>query len=558
MAQPNPQAFPGIAHFWPPHELWNPQNNGPDPQGNAPPAHIRPWPFAFHDNARNQLYDLQLPNQTTLAPLVQLEGASTQVGSHTKPTKRVQNLEKDKRIHVLKKCSELNARLYQYGDPNIGVQPVTPEQQAFHNGLYTQHNGWGHKDRVSTAGPAENSFPYPSGIQQYNALFALACWFSQNMSNPQAQPVTSEPSVQDQVILQLLAPIDHILKADQLFTEDNDESKKSKELIQRCQNTNLFFPVWLRATHALNSVKAKDTAGFPDYLLMVDNRGIKSQSKAIDGETGDITAEASEQEPSGGNSSLTTTTTKIRKVNFELSESEPAPPRKPQREQPHFQQVAVEEIKSFWSYDDNGLSATQQTAYKFIKQFWGEFIFFKSHWGFATNGRKVTICVRIQNKHINEFIAGEAMDWDDPRLIQTMAGFCFASIDDQLRPGLREFLCAGSVFIMSVGDHGGGGGDGGNEDGGNGDGDNGDRGAAGRDHDNNGGRQGGDGHNAPGDGPSGNDHSDQGRADDTTGGTTRRSTRTTRPPQRGGTMAVPMARSKPSATSAPSTSKKKQ
>lgn len=212
MAQHNPQEIPGTTHFWAPHELWSPHNNGPDPQGNAPPAQIRPWPFAFHDYARNQPYDSHLPNQTRLAPLVRLENASTQVRSQTKPAKRVLSLQEDTRIHVLKKCPELNARLYQYGDPNVGVQPVTPEQQAFRDGLYTQLNGWGHKDRVSTAGPAEKSFPYPSGNQQYDALFALACWFSQSMSNPHAHMVTSEPSVQDQVTLQLLNPIDHILK----------------------------------------------------------------------------------------------------------------------------------------------------------------------------------------------------------------------------------------------------------------------------------------------------------------------------------------------------------
>lgn len=194
-------------------------------------------------------------------------------------------------------------------------------------------------------------------------------------------------------------------------------------------------------------------------------------------------------------------------------------------------------------------------------------MFFKSHWGFATNGRKVTLFVRIKNKHGNKLIAGKAMDWDDPLLMQTMTGFNFASIDDQLRPGLREFLCAGSVLIMNPGDHGGGGGDGGNEDGGNSDGgnedggnsdgDNSDGGATGRDHNNNGGRQGGGGHNTPGDGPSGINHGDQGRADNTTGETMRRSTRIKRTPSRGRTM-VQTTRSKPSATSAPSTSKTKQ
>lgn len=80
----------------------------------------------------------------------------------------------------------------------------------------------------------------------------------------------------------------------------------------------------MRATHALNSVKARNTAGFPDYLLVVGNRGLKPQLKAEHGRTSDTTAEASEQRTSGGNPSPTTTTnTKVQiyftQVTYELT-----------------------------------------------------------------------------------------------------------------------------------------------------------------------------------------------------------------------------------------------
>lgn len=48
------------------------------------------------------------------------------------------------------------------------------------------------------------------------------------------------------------------------------------------------------------------------------------------------------------------------------------------------------------------------------------------------------IFVRLDRKTM---VAGTPIPWDSPDLLQIMCGLCFASIDEALRPGLKNYLC---------------------------------------------------------------------------------------------------------------------
>ena len=73
-------------------------------------------------------------------------------------------------------------------------------------------------------------------------------------------------------------------------------------------------------------------------------------------------------------------------------------------------------------------------------QLWGEVVYHNSGWGFTTNGHLFLPFVRTGRK---ELTLGSLMEWTSPDLVATLAGLCFASIDEfhpQRGEELRRYL----------------------------------------------------------------------------------------------------------------------
>ncbi|GJJ09884.1 hypothetical protein Clacol_004108 [Clathrus columnatus] len=155
------------------------------------------------------------------------------------------------------------------------------------------------------------------------------------------------------------------------------------------------FPQWGRPCSKLHLTKRKDNAGYPDFLL-----------RSTDSRTN---------------------------------------------------HAAIGEVKTWWTYSDRlfqGLFrdvnpagrfewGATSNASKFLRQIWGELHFFQCKLGFTTNGHQVMLFAK-SNSGQNTLILSTPREWNDPTVLQALAGLTFAGIDSRcVDPEvlINQYLC---------------------------------------------------------------------------------------------------------------------
>ncbi|KAH8091764.1 hypothetical protein BXZ70DRAFT_466931 [Cristinia sonorae] len=112
-----------------------------------------------------------------------------------------------------------------------------------------------------------------------------------------------------------------------------------------------------------------------------------------------------------------------------------------------FSHGAICELKVFWGVTDHELAMIfskssaeygtgmfrwdcderQRTPlHDLLKQLWGQLHFFRTKWGFLTNGSKVLLFLKTDEQ---ELTFSDLHDWSDPDVLQAVLGVCFASLD---------------------------------------------------------------------------------------------------------------------------------
>ncbi|KAF8522508.1 hypothetical protein JB92DRAFT_3094222 [Gautieria morchelliformis] len=184
--------------------------------------------------------------------------------------------------------------------------------------------------------------------------------------------MTSEPSVQDEVHVQIIEPLNMLLATRYANTAGPPQTQ--------------FYPQWGRSCPKAHRNPGDQTnAGFPDFLLYRSSG--QRQNVAImevktwwaysdDAFTGIFSTVAAHR-GSGV---------------FDWTGTEPPP--------------------------------------RLLRQVWGELHFFQANWGACTNGRKIVIFVRTGR---NELTLREIHDFDgDASVHRALIGMCFAAIDEAM------------------------------------------------------------------------------------------------------------------------------
>ncbi|KAF8516603.1 hypothetical protein JB92DRAFT_2909504 [Gautieria morchelliformis] len=215
-----------------------------------------------------------------------------------------------------------------------------------------------------------NSTPFPSGRQQAEVLDSLFAWFvAHNRRKPVA--MTSEPSVQDEVHVQIIELLNMLLA-----------TRYSNTAGQPPQTQ--FYPQWGRSCPKAHRNPGEQTnAGFPDFLLYQSPRQwdhaaiieVKTWWAYPDDVFTDI-----------------------------------------------FSTAGAQRVSGIFNW-----KAPLQPG-KLLKQLWGELHFFQAKWGACTNGRKIVIFVRTGQ---NELTLSEIHDFNgDASVHRALIGMCFAAIDE--------------------------------------------------------------------------------------------------------------------------------
>ncbi len=215
MAQNQNLAAPGQAFLYLPHLLFlgTPQAPGaPNPAG-LPAAACR-LPFVL---PRLNMAPHTLPQATRCRPLHRFEGFSTGDNAVTDPNVAGARLEGDGETLVhLRRCADLNARLYAYADPNpnslLGVPPNHPDQMPLWNLVHPNQAYVPGMKGLTTAGTSPaHTHPFASAGDQYDAIRRLSGWFVEHVGDLD-EAVESEPSIQDHVKKQLLDPLSYLMR----------------------------------------------------------------------------------------------------------------------------------------------------------------------------------------------------------------------------------------------------------------------------------------------------------------------------------------------------------
>lgn len=110
--------------------------------------------------------------------------------------------------------------------------------------------------------------------------------------------------------------------------------------------------------------------------------------------------------------------------------------------------LPIKIIKQVWFNNILGNNFMVNPKFSFVPQVWSEMVTYRSNWAFLTNGA-IHVFFRRDG---DTLIAGDIIDWDDPRVLQIYLGLCCASIDgaaaadDEL---LGQFMTQGSHSIWN-------------------------------------------------------------------------------------------------------------
>ncbi|RPD61676.1 hypothetical protein L226DRAFT_522479 [Lentinus tigrinus ALCF2SS1-7] len=392
-----------------PHLLFQgtPQNPAV-PTPNVPSPTARRLPFELP----RMNMTTAIPQGTRCRPLHRSLGFCTGDYATTDPNVAGQALEPHNTLQRLTRCPDLNSRLRAYANPNPadpeGVNPTTPWQQQMYSRVYP-NQPWAPGMKGLTTGGIGETHPFPSAEEQYQAIVRLSGWYIEHLSDPVDEPenVESEPAIQDQVKQQLHDPLSLIMRSryPNFYGAGNQQQQQQQQQQQLLGAAGYqgggptYFPRFGRPTNSTHTVGVitGHASGIPDSLLFPNQ---------INGA----------QELCG-------------------------------------------EVKTFWVYrpdnaygaavfrDGVALSGTGEfnwhgnaIAIKLVKQVWCELVNYGLTWAYSTNGKTVMIFAKLSR---NMLVAGDPIPWDSPELLQTLAGLCFASVDQAEREWLPEYLCEG-------------------------------------------------------------------------------------------------------------------
>ncbi|KAJ3558713.1 hypothetical protein NM688_g755 [Phlebia brevispora] len=252
------------------------------------------------------------------------------------------------------------------------------------------------------SGPAGHRYV----VQQAQAIYSLSGWFTQHMHRPETIVVNCEPAVQDEVAKQILDPLNLLLQT-RYHNRVADPVRESWKLqdggLANAPN-RAFYPTWTRTCHKSHPFGGKDRAGFPDFILH-KNAEISSNAAVIE--------------------------TKF----FNTFKDE------------QFQNLYTPAIiDDFGQFDwiSKELPTDSMHAWRRATlKIWGQLHFFRTKWGFCTNGSVVFAFVKTAP---TELTISPLKRWDDPNLHRVLAGLAFASIDDGNIPQnwgiqLHDWIC---------------------------------------------------------------------------------------------------------------------
>ncbi|KAH9925103.1 uncharacterized protein B0H18DRAFT_387942 [Fomitopsis serialis] len=356
---------------------------------------------------------------------------------------------------------------------------------------------------MTTIGPG--SSPLPTARPQYEAVTSLANWLGLH-SRYGPQVAESEPSIQDQVKVQLTNALDLMLRTRYENTVSMDALEMDDLDREAVDPHRIHFPRFGRATYALHMTKTRNSSGYPDYILFHGRPGRATKQDKwsypdsrsepdIGGTTGvqigisnppvpDAQDTKNVEEVKGSDkqdlparrllqnkspqSAMSSGERKSSRKTKQVKVQDPPTENTPDMQTEVNAKLIYRanlcgEVKTSWSYtnktyrlvtsgdvvnnDGTFLWDNSLLPVKLMKQIWGEMYYFQCNWGFSTNGSKVMIFVRTGK---TELVIGKLMNWEDPDLLQTMTGLAFASIDEMTRPGLGGYLCDGSNMNWRV------------------------------------------------------------------------------------------------------------
>ncbi|TCD67825.1 hypothetical protein EIP91_011887 [Steccherinum ochraceum] len=359
-------------------------------------------------------------------PLRTYDGSLTAQVAPALP-KAINDLAQDARLHTLKRSTCLWQNFKNYTEPTTDV------------------NTW--KASLDATGP-DDILSIPPAAEQAKAVVALLHWMAMQSQRDELLG-TCELSVDDGVSQQLLDPLNMLLKTryrNRVSCNLSDETLARRKFgwttveaaggvadpqQVRAYPQNAFLPQWSRASSASHLFGATEAAPSERMTAQAaDEQAIEAALRA-------------KEPPKAGFPD------RILMICANL-----------------FSHGPLAEYKTFWSMSDQifekifyegcaqtttgkfhwddapGWHPMMAFAVRLIKQIWAQMYFFKTKWGFVTNGSKLMLFVKTGQ---NELTCSDLHDLTDDDVLQALLGLCFASIDcsgdsDREEP-LIEYLC---------------------------------------------------------------------------------------------------------------------
>ncbi len=160
-------------------------------------------------------------------PLIRIINHSTTTTSVTNPAEEVELLSRTpgNRLTTIRKCDQLNERLFNYADFSPGASGIIPNaaQLPYYN-LATGQNVQlpfpnGLKGLSTESGsPAFPPRPFPSGEVQYGAILSIYGFYLEQKHDGEAVPVESEAAIQSEHNRQIGRLVIHYLRVSTLTT----------------------------------------------------------------------------------------------------------------------------------------------------------------------------------------------------------------------------------------------------------------------------------------------------------------------------------------------------
>ncbi|KAF8530412.1 hypothetical protein BU17DRAFT_60143 [Hysterangium stoloniferum] len=294
--------------------------------------------------------------------------------SHTATVQAVSKLVKEKRLRFIKRAGSLVAHLIEYSKPNGDVPWMGDPQQ-----------------RPRAPSPLNTWRMFRSGqilkaSQQVIAINRLSSWFEGHHQRLPPE-MTSEPSVQDEVYIQLLNPLSMLL---------------STRYINNNSNERTFYPQWGRTCAA----RANNSTAPPDYILIGT--------------------------PQAGSQCVVFEVKTWWSYDFlDLFSEDTAEP----NENPFSKNAGAFN----WS-------ARTETC-KLLKQLWGQLHFNGCRWGACTNGKLIFV---FHKPNDNTLCISPPIGWTDARVHQVLLGLCFAALDERMYNINKEEMSSFFVHSRSL------------------------------------------------------------------------------------------------------------